>query len=259
MVPARTAERLKGKTALVTSGTSGVGFAVARRLCQEGAQVTLCGLQRDVVETAVQYLSSEGFTVSGAVLPSGVGPHVTWKRLLRRISLQYEQLDCIVACEDCAPSDPTAVLDIDDKTWEDQFDCVLKRTFFMVKAMKPLLTKSSASVVLMSSVLGYQPMPGFAMRSMTSASMLALTKALAGTWAGDGVRVNCVAAGILAGGAVSRILHLEEEEVVSELVPMGRLAIAEDCAAAAAFLCSRDAEYITGEAVVVNGGVASRL
>eukprot|EP00656_Telonema_subtile_P055987 TRINITY_DN8842_c0_g1_i3.p2 TRINITY_DN8842_c0_g1~~TRINITY_DN8842_c0_g1_i3.p2 ORF type:complete len:136 (+),score=38.18 TRINITY_DN8842_c0_g1_i3:508-915(+) len=134
--------------------------------------------------------------------------------------------------------------------WQEQFDAVLKRTFFMVNTLKPVLTKSAAAVVLMSSVIGYQPMPGFALGSITSATMIALT---------EGVRVNCVASGIQTGGVVSRMLHLEEHEVVSELVPMGRLAIAEDCAAAAAFLCSKDSEYITGETLCVSGGVASRL
>eukprot|EP00656_Telonema_subtile_P055985 TRINITY_DN8842_c0_g1_i1.p2 TRINITY_DN8842_c0_g1~~TRINITY_DN8842_c0_g1_i1.p2 ORF type:complete len:145 (+),score=37.81 TRINITY_DN8842_c0_g1_i1:508-942(+) len=143
--------------------------------------------------------------------------------------------------------------------WQEQFDAVLKRTFFMVNTLKPVLTKSAAAVVLMSSVIGYQPMPGFALGSITSATMIALTRALAGRWSAEGVRVNCVASGIQTGGVVSRMLHLEEHEVVSELVPMGRLAIAEDCAAAAAFLCSKDSEYITGETLCVSGGVASRL
>merc|ERR1712086_385375 len=256
------ASRLEGKTAVVTCGTDGIGFATARRLCQEGAKVTICGARRDAVDTAVQYLVSEGFAVSGAVLPVGTGGAVTpadgHARLLRLLALLYEKLDFIVVCDDVVPCAARGILDVDEESWRESFDMVLKRSFFMVRALKPVLANPGGAVVFMSSMLGYAPLPGFAVASVTNATILALTKALAAQWAP--IRVNCVTSGVQSQGQIAQSLQLDKfEKVVKELVPLGRLAQPDDCAAAVAFLCSADGDYISGEAIVVAGGVPSRL
>merc|ERR1711865_478535 len=204
------ASRLEGKTAVVTCGTDGIGFATARRLCQEGAKVTICGARRDAVDTAVQYLVSEGFAVSGAVLPVGTGGAVTpadgHARLVRLVSLLYEKLDCVVVCDDMVPGRPRAVLEVDEANWVESFDMVLKRSFFIVKALKPVLANPGGAVVFMTSMLGYTPLPGFAVASVTNAALLALTKSLASEWAP--IRVNCVTSGIQSQGQIAQSLQL---------------------------------------------------
>eukprot|EP00658_Telonema_sp_P-2_P010469 TRINITY_DN13949_c0_g1_i1.p2 TRINITY_DN13949_c0_g1~~TRINITY_DN13949_c0_g1_i1.p2 ORF type:complete len:265 (+),score=30.54 TRINITY_DN13949_c0_g1_i1:248-1042(+) len=258
--------RFLGRTVVVTCGTSPLGFGIARRLCLEGAHVTLCGPRRDQVEAAVQDLGSEGLKAIGVVLgTSGV------ERLVRTVRLQYRTgLDCLILGDqlDQIHSQPAAnVLSITDQQWRTQVDTTIKKCFFLARALKPALVSSGASVIFLTSTMGYTAVPGWCLASIASSAMLALTKALASSWASDCIRVNCVACGIEQGESVvthelglhGRGQHELVPDLVAELVPMQRLTSPKDCAAAVCFLCSQDAEYITGETIVLNGGVPSRL
>ncbi|XP_030786215.1 dehydrogenase/reductase SDR family member 4 isoform X4 [Rhinopithecus roxellana] len=215
---------LANKVALVTASTDGIGFAIARRLAQDGAHVVVSSRKQQNVDQAVSTLQGEGLSVTGTVCHVG----------------KAEDRERLVA----------TTLDIN-----------VKAPALMTKAVVPEMEKrGGGSVVIVASIAAFSPLPGLSPYNVSKTALLGLTKTLAIELAPRNIRVNCLAPGLIK-TSFSRMLWMdkEKEERMKETLQIRRLGEPEDCAGIVSFLCSEDASYITGETVVVGGGTLSRL
>jgi dehydrogenase/reductase SDR family protein 4 len=149
---------------------------------------------------------------------------------------------------------------VEESVWDKILDVNVKCTALLVKEALPYLKeRRNASIVIVSSIGGFMPFSALGPYSTSKTALLGLTKALA-TELAPAIRVNCIAPGIIKTKFSSAIW--QNDVIAAETIkniPMGRLGEAEECAGAVSFLCSEDASYITGETIVISGGMPSRL
>lgn len=170
---------------------------------------------------------------------------------------KYGKIDVVVSNAAANPS-VDSILQTKDTVLDKLWEINVKATILLLKDAAPHLQKGS-SVVIISSIAGYNPPPSLAMYGVTKTALLGLTKALAAEMAPD-TRVNCVAPGFVPTNFASFLTTNEAvRKNLEDKTFLRRLGTTEDMAAATAFLASDDASYITGETIVVAGGTPSRL
>ncbi|KAF3566806.1 hypothetical protein DY000_02014174 [Brassica cretica] len=256
--------RLEGKVAIVTASTQGIGFGIIERFGLEGASVVVSSRKQANVEEAVEKLKAKGIDAYGIVCHVSNAQHrrnlveKTVQGILFSVWFQkYGKIDILVCNAAANPStDPIlstkeAVL---DKLWEIN----VKSSILLLQDMAPHFEKGS-SVIFITSIAGFQPQGSMAMYGVTKTALLGLTKALAAEMGPD-TRVNAVAPGFVPTHFASFITgNSQVRESIEEKTLLNRLGTTGDMAAAAAFLASDDSSYITGETLVVAGGMPSRL
>uniref|UniRef100_A0A2P2JGB8 Uncharacterized protein MANES_16G001800 n=2 Tax=Rhizophora mucronata TaxID=61149 RepID=A0A2P2JGB8_RHIMU len=247
--------RFEGKVAIVTASTQGIGFAIARRLGLEGASVVVSSRKQKNVDEAVKNLKAQDIAVLGVVC------HVSYaeqrKLLVDNTLKKYGRIDVVISN---AAANPTteSILETQESVLDKLWEINVKASILLLKDAAPHMQKGS-SVVLISSIAGYHPHALMAMYGVTKTALLGLTKALAAEMAPD-TRVNCVAPGFVPTHFADFITKNEDlQKSIEGNTLLNRLGTTEDMASAAAFLASDDARYITGETLVVAGGMPSRL
>eukprot|EP00882_Tetradesmus_deserticola_P002528 GHRQ01002691.1.p1 GENE.GHRQ01002691.1~~GHRQ01002691.1.p1 ORF type:complete len:254 (+),score=126.57 GHRQ01002691.1:352-1113(+) len=249
-------KRLVGKVALVTAATAGIGLGIAERLAQEGARLMICSRRQQNVDETVAQLRAKGLTVAGMVCH--VGNAQQRQALVDRTLQEYGQLDILVSN---AAVNPTAgpLVDTPADAIDKILDINIKAALLLVQAAAPHM-KRGGRIILISSVTAYQPAAPIAMYAVSKTALLGLTKGLAAELGPDGITVNCVAPGIVPtkfSAALVADKQLERAQI--EATSLKRLGTPQDIAAAVAFLASDDASYVTGETLVVAGGMSSKL
>ncbi|WP_049650752.1 SDR family NAD(P)-dependent oxidoreductase [Kitasatospora sp. MY 5-36] len=237
---------------LVTGGTSGMGFATARHLLGTGARVVVTGRDEDRLARAAARLDAGDrlLTVrADASVPADLA------RLADTVGERYGRLDGVFANAGVAGFQPVG------EVVEAEFDRIvatnLKGVFFTVQHALPLLDAAGGgSVVLNASWTPHRGLPGAAVYAASKAAVLSLARTLASELAGRGIRVNAVSPGYI----VTEMFHAAvpdpaDHEPIRRHVPLGRLGTAEDVAETVAFLLSERSSYITGQDVVIDGGL----
>lgn len=250
--------RLKGKVAIITASTDGIGYAIAQRLGSEGASLVVSSRKENNVEKAVKSLRDEGITVEG--IACHVGNKEQREKLFDLAKSKYGGFDILVSNAAVNPA-VSPILETDDSVWDKIFDINVKSSWLLAKEAYPELVKrGGGSIVFISSIAAYQPMEPLGLYSVSKTSLLGLTNAIANEVVHDNIRVNCVAPGIVATKFASAITTSEAgKEKSLSIVPMKRFGKPSEIAAAVAFLASDDASYITGETIVVAGGAYAHL
>lgn len=246
------------KVALVTGSTEGIGFSIAKRLAQEGAKVVISSRKQANVDKALETLRKDKLECHGLVCHVGKSQDRT--KLVNEAVEKYGSIDIVVSNAATNPSFGP-MFDIDEASWDKIFDTNVKSSFFLVKECLPFLQKKKgSSVLIISSVGGYTPFPLIAPYSVSKTALIGMTKAMAPQCAEMGIRVNCIAPGIIKTN-FSRALWDGNEEQFEESSEffMKRIGHPDEIAGTAAFLSSDDASYITGETIIVAGGVNARL
>ncbi|XP_076881546.1 tropinone reductase-like 3 [Bidens hawaiensis] len=207
------------------------------------------------VDEAVKKLKAQGVEVLGMVFH--VSSAQQRKNLIEQTVQKYGKIDVVVSNAAANPS-VNAILDIQESALDKIWEINVKSSILLLKDASPHLTKGSA-IVFVSSISAYQPPPGMAMYGATKTTLLGLTKALANEMAPH-TRVNCVAPGTVPTRFARFLVDNDNiRKSILEMTMLKRLGTVEDMAAATAFLASDEASYITGETVVVAGGMTSRL
>ncbi|KXZ56906.1 hypothetical protein GPECTOR_1g817 [Gonium pectorale] len=250
--------RLEGKVALVTAATAGIGLATAERLAQEGASVYICSRKQSNVDETVASLRSRGLQADGCACH--VGSAEQRKQLVEACVRRYGGLDILVSNAAVNPgAGPLA--DTPPHVIDKILDINIKSAVLLVQEALPHLQKRpGASIVFISSVTAFNPPAPIAMYAISKTALLGLTKGLAAELGPQGIRVNCVAPGIVPtkfSAALVETPELAAQQAESTLLK--RLGRPEEQAAAVAYLVSPDAAYVTGETLVVSGGMQSRL
>ncbi|KAG2448150.1 hypothetical protein HYH02_006735 [Chlamydomonas schloesseri] len=250
--------RLEGKVALVTAATAGIGLATAERLAQEGASVFICSRKASNVDETVAALRGRGLEVAGCACH--VGSAEQRKKLVEACAQKYGGIDILVSNAAVNPgAGPLAETspDVIDKI----LDINVKAAVLLVQEALPHLRKRpGACIVFVSSVTAFNPPEPIAMYAVSKTALLGLTKGLAAELGPEGIRVNCVAPGIVPtkfSAALVETPELAAQQASSTM--LRRLGRPQEQAAAIAYLVSPDAAYVTGETLVVSGGMHSRL
>jgi NAD(P)-dependent dehydrogenase (short-subunit alcohol dehydrogenase family) len=237
------AGRLEGKRAFVTGGAAGIGAATVARFRAEGARVVVADLEGGDVECDVR---------SGASVEAAVA---TAADLLGG-------LDTVV----CNAGRPVlgALHELDEAEWDDGLATNLKSIYLCARASWPFLTESAGTILITASVVGLMGSGGQAAYCASKAGAVMLAKCLALDGAKAGIRASCVCPGFVETPMLERFLAGQPDPVAARtaatgLHPLGRLGLPADVADAFVYLASDEAAWVTGAALVVDGGLTSGI
>lgn len=251
-------KRLSGKVAVVTASTDGIGFAIAKRLGQEGAHVVVSSRSEANVERAVSSLKNDGISVKGLVCHVGKQEHRS--KLLEEAAKVKGSIDILVSN---AAVNPVfgPMLNTDERAWDKIMELNVKASFFLCKETVPYMEKAGGgSIMFVTSIAGYQPFSLLGAYSVSKTALLGMVKALTPELAARNIRVNGIAPGVIKTKFSQALTQDKEaEERALQDIPIQRLGKPDDIAGIAAFLASDDSSYLTGETILVTGGMPSRL
>ncbi|HEY8203049.1 MAG TPA: SDR family NAD(P)-dependent oxidoreductase [Actinomycetota bacterium] len=244
--------RLAGKVALVTGASRGIGAAVARAFSEAGARVALAA--RD--ETALLQRSRELNEAGGHAIavPTDVSDAAAVARLVERVVSTFGRLD--VACNNAAGGGhpPTPLADVTVEAFDSAFAVNLRGVFVAMRHEIPaMLETGGGAIVNMSSTAGSQGVGGLAAYVSTKHGLEGLTKVAALDYADRGVRVNAIAPGPILTDNLTRA-GPAVQQAAADAMPMRRIGRPDEVAAAAVWLCSDDAAFVTGATLVIDGG-----
>ncbi|MDA0746903.1 MAG: 3-oxoacyl-[acyl-carrier-protein] reductase [bacterium] len=242
--------RLEGKTALVTGGSRGIGQAIALRLADEGADVAICA-SRSLPEEVVAQIEEKGRRA--LALQADVSNPQDVTALFKTILDTWGKLDILV--NNAGIARDGLLMRMKESDWDAVLDVNLKGAFLCIQAAsRPMMKARTGRIVNIASVVGLMGNPGQVNYSASKSGLIGLTKTVAKELAGRGITTNAVAPGFIPTD-MTESLSGEIREKLLERIPLGTLGSPEDIAAAVAFLASNDAAYITGQVLVVDGGM----
>jgi NAD(P)-dependent dehydrogenase (short-subunit alcohol dehydrogenase family) len=242
-------EEFAGQAAIVTGGSSGIGFAVASLLAQRGAGVVLVARDPDRLTAAAARIGGKVAVVAGNAADSD-----TADRAVAAAMAEFGRLDVLANIAGWYPTG--LVADTSDEDYQATIEANLTSTFAMCRAALTALRESGGAIVNMSSTAARFPTPGLAAYSAAKAGVEAFTRALAAE-AAPTVRVNAVSAGPTLTDAVRELMETDTTgavKAVTSALPMGRMAETAEIAEAVLFLASRRASIVTGQVLHANSG-----
>ena len=244
---------IRGKVALVTGASRGLGFGIAQALAGEGAQVAVSSRSQDRIEEAAAQLGAHPFVHDSADLEAA-------PRLVGAVEGALGPIEILVTNTGGPPSNPDA-LSFGREQWEAAYrDLVLAPMALTERVVPGMRERGWGRIVNVSSSAVREPLPSLMLSNTHRAAMLAGFKTLARQLAADGITVNSILPGRFA---TERLYELsggqEEAEASGQEVPAGRLGTPEEFGTAAAFLCSEQAGYITGVALLLDGGLTRSI
>jgi len=243
------ADRLTGKTALVTGGGRGIGRAICEIFAAEGAHVVAADVDVDAAREVV-----DGLPTTGSALQMDVASSQSVQEGIQRVLHEFGCLDILV--NNAGITRDGLLMRMREEDWDLVLSVNLKGAFNCCKAaVRPMMKARWGRIVTISSVVGLNGNPGQANYSASKAGVLGLTKTLARELASRNITVNAVAPGFIATEMTDK-LSAEARQAMLSQVPLGRPGTPEDVARAVLFLVSDEAAYITGQVIQVNGGMA---
>lgn len=239
---------LSGKTALITGASGGIGGAIATALHAAGATIGISGTRREALDALAGAISGDV-----RVLPCDLSQLGGLDDFVKQAEAELGGLDILV-CNAGVTRDNLA-LRMKDEEWQQVLDVNLNATFRLNRAaIKSMIRKRYGRIVNISSVVAVMGNPGQANYCASKAGMIGMSKSLAAEVASRGVTVNCIAPGFIK-TAMTDALNEEQQGRITQNIPAGRFGLPEDVAAAALFLASAEASYVTGQTLHVNGGL----
>ncbi|WP_375427703.1 3-oxoacyl-[acyl-carrier-protein] reductase [uncultured Sphingomonas sp.] len=241
---------LTGMTALVTGASGGIGSAIARALAGRGARLAVSGSNAGKLGAFRDSVGGEHVALACDLSdPAAVDALVP-----RAVEALGGRLDILV--NNAGVTRDNLVMRMKDAEWSDVIGVNLEAAFRLIRAAsKPMMKARFGRIVSVTSVVGATGNPGQANYAASKAGLVGLSKAVAQELATRGVTVNCVAPGFIR-SAMTDALPEAQKAQLSARIPAGVLGAGEDVAAAVVYLASREAGYVTGQTIHVNGGMA---
>ena len=240
---------LTGKTALVTGATGGIGEAIARAFHRQGATVAISGTRRGVLDQLAADLKDRVH-----VLPCNLADKDEVEALVPKSEELMGKLDILVA--NAGITKDNLFVQLRDEDWDQVVAVNLTATFRLARAaVRGMMRRRFGRVIGITSVVGVTGNPGQSNYTASKAGMIGMIKSVAAEYAKRGVTANAIAPGFIA-TAMTDKLNDKQRETILARVPAGRLGAGADVAAAAVFLASEEAAYVTGQTLHVNGGMA---
>ncbi|PQZ77615.1 MULTISPECIES: 3-oxoacyl-[acyl-carrier-protein] reductase [unclassified Brevundimonas] len=241
---------LSGKIALVTGATGGIGGAIARSLHAQGATVVLSGTREAVLADLAKELGERAFFAAANLSdPESVDGLVA-----RAEEAAGGPLDILVA--NAGITKDGLLMRMKDEDFQSVIQINLESYFRLTRAaVKGMMKRRSGRIIGVTSVVGVTGNPGQTNYSASKAGMIGFSKSLAQEVGSRGITVNCIAPGFIA-SPMTDVLNDQQREAILTKIPSGRLGTGDEIAAAAVYLASDEAAYVTGQTLHVNGGMA---
>ncbi len=240
---------LGGMTALVTGASGGIGSAIARALAAQGARLALSGTRADALSAV-----AAGIGGDPVVLPCDLGDGAAVDTLVPQAVAALGQLDILV--NNAGVTRDNLAMRMKDEEWETVIRINLEAAFRLARAAcKPMMKARFGRIISVTSVVGVTGNPGQANYAASKAGLIGMSKALAQEVASRGITVNCIAPGFIASPMTDALADAQKVALTGR-IPAGRLGDGADIGAGVVYLASREAGYVTGQTLHVNGGMA---
>ena len=240
---------LSGKTALVTGASGGIGGAIARALHGQGATVALSGTRLENLNALAGELGSRAH-----LCPANLADASSVEALVPAAEAAMGTLDILV--NNAGLTRDNLFLRMKDSEWDEVIAINLSAAFRLARAaLRGMMRRRFGRIISITSVVGATGNPGQGNYAASKAGLTGMTKSLAAEVASRNITVNCIAPGMIA-TAMTDVLNEKQREAVLARIPCGRLGTTQEVAAAAVYLASSEAGYVTGQTLHVNGGMA---
>ena len=245
--------KLNGKVALVTGASRGIGAAIASKFASLGCDVAINYAGN--IQKAEETLNSvKAYGVNAQIYQANVANYEEVEAMTKQIIKDFGHLDIII--NNAGITSDNLMMRMDQDSFDSVIDVNLKGTWNVCKSItRPILKQRSGVIINLSSVVGINGNVGQVNYAASKAGVIGLTKSLAKEFASRNIRVNAVAPGYVKSDMTAKLSE-EITEKVLENIPLGQLGEVEDIANSVAFLVSDEARYITGQVLVVDGGMA---
>lgn len=242
-----------GRVALITGASRGIGRAIASELCKGGADVVLVGRDRAALDETAQHCAGERPGAVAHVITADVTDQGAMEAVVSETIERFGRVDFAVA--NAGQSIDSLLLRLKPEVIDQMLSVNLKSAFYLCGAVaKPMMKQRAGSIVLVSSIVGLTGNAGQAAYAASKAGLLALAKSLAKELGSRNIRVNAVAPGLIETAMTEKIPDAAKEALIKQAA-LGRAGRPEDVGGVVAFLCSDSSAYVTGQTIVVDGGV----
>jgi 3-oxoacyl-[acyl-carrier protein] reductase len=240
---------LSGMTALVTGASGGIGSAIAKALAAQGARVALSGTREEALQKVQAELGGDAI-----ILPTNLSDPAAVDALVPQAVEQLGKLDILV--NNAGVTRDNLAMRMKDEEWSDVIRVNLEAAFRLARAaMKPMMRARHGRIISVTSVVGATGNPGQANYAASKAGLVGMSKAIAQEVASRGITVNCIAPGFISSPMTDALPDAQKQALLGR-IPVGTLGNGDDVAAAVVYLASREAQYVTGQTLHVNGGMA---
>ncbi|AXE64885.1 3-oxoacyl-(acyl-carrier-protein) reductase [Hyphomonas polymorpha PS728] len=240
---------LTGRTALVTGASGGIGRAIAQALSEAGAKVALSGTREAVLQEVASTLKGET-----AIVPCNLSDPAAVDALVGQAEAAIGPLDILVA--NAGITRDKLLIQMKDEDWSDVINVNLGSYFRLTKsAVRGMMKRRHGRIIGITSVVGVTGNPGQTNYCASKAGMIGFTKSIAQEVASRGITANTIAPGFIE-SPMTDVLPEAQKTALLGQIPAGRLGAGGDIAAAAVYLASNEAAYVTGQTLHVNGGMA---
>jgi len=240
---------LSGKKALVTGASGGIGGAIAKALHSLGADVALSGTREDALKALADELGERAH-----VTPARLGEEGAAAQLVADATAAMGGVDILV--NNAGLTRDTLAMRMKDEDWDQVLNVNLKSAFQLSRAcLKGMMKARFGRIISITSIVGVTGNVGQANYAASKAGLIGMSKSLAQEVATRGITVNCVAPGFIA-TPMTEALNEQQQAAILGNIPAGAMGAPEDIAAAVVYLASVEANYVTGQTLHVNGGMA---
>ena len=252
MTSEHTADRFHNQVALVVGGAQGIGKAIGVRLAREGAHVVIGDIDEKMMKRTAAELTGQGYSVRTIVCDVSRPRHI--KRMVAQVIRWYKQVDILMYVAGVVKK--LDFVKTGAAEWDYVMDINLKGAFLSANAVVPhMIKRKRGKLVFMSSTNAWDAEAGLASYNASKAGIFLLAKTLARELGPYGINSNAVGPGLIRTRLAEPFLKDPQfMERYKDLIPVGRIGLPEDVAGPAAFLASRDADYINGVLLFVDGG-----
>lgn len=240
---------LAGKGALITGATGGIGGAIARTLHGAGAAVAISGTNAAKLEALAAELKERVH-----ILPCNLSDRAAVQKLAADAEAKLGQLDILV--NNAGVTRDNIFMRMKDEEWDQVLAVDLTAAFMIARvAVRNMMRRQWGRIINITSISGVVGNPGQANYAAAKAGMIGMTKSIAREVATRGITANCIAPGFIKTPMTDALTDKQTEQIML-MVPVGKFGVPEDIAAAALYLASEEAKYLTGQTLHVNGGMA---
>lgn len=243
---------LKGKTALVTGGARGIGREIALMFAKEGADVAICDVNLETAQATQKEIESLG--VRSMSFTTDVTVYKAVEDMVNLLLDNFKRIDILV--NNAGITKDNLLLRMSEDDWDKVLAVNLKGVFNCTKAVsRPMIKQRGGKIISIASIIGIMGNAGQANYAASKGGIISFTKSVARELASRNVNVNAVAPGFIQ-TAMTDKLSEEQRQAMLANIPLNRLGVPGDVASACLFLASADSDYITGQTIVVDGGMS---